>query len=1101
MNKQAARYRLYTGPTIVKQTANRLRQAGINVTIEGTEAVIFESEAQNAEIATLQLRGILGDAWGVRSVQRLASKKTAGQKKEIPSDPAFVEAFVDTIMADFSGQTKGMRADQLYRAVSAIKTKIKKNVKGDIATISCYVPENDTQYVMELPAAEVQSANFSYNPYADEETGLPKQGSDMIHSDSELAAKMEPATLSPEAGPSNTELKENSHEENGASPVYDGDMKSPERANVNAIREALETQVEMEVGKPIEQKQQEVSMQEKVQDSALAQGAGSLAGGAQEVSAKPGTQIVINIASKKKRAEDAHCDDCDHPTRLHVAPYGCEYERGDREGGEGDRGPEPAMAMGPCGCKHNMLADWCDNCIFKYHPTILTSSAPGEQWETRGECQNCGREASVRTIKTAMKKVAYVKHCPGHKNSKGESAEWCIYSHETGKIISSEKSEAAAKKQLQNMHAHSGSNEGGAWSISGVNPNRETTEDVNKALKRMKATPRVSISEGSGVDSGKEGVIIPWDDPRTKAEREDYPFVGGRTPQSMGWLAILLDDGSVTSMPKNRVSQVKRSVEAEGIGGEDQGKITSGHGGGMFGGTDLEGPSFHVGFTLKGFHREATFSSLEEADKFIKGASAKFGKLAGDWTMKCPWCGSTASKDKPQDNYKCGNCNWDSAKNEKTSAIMVIDPAHRALVIECLKKKPYTTGEMEKALGGNAHSNKAYPILQQLAAEGLVKHKQMRWHIKAASEKLRTATVRVKMAQKLPEKGTPEWHQLQIAIKTLKMPAPMAAVMGPPSVEDANATLARYGLRWDDADYMSGGKGVKKAGEGMAKTVDQLEKEAGFNFFFPGQVLKEFYPEIQHEIVDYPNASNQPMSGAGAPEIVGDAGHELEGMLDSALSTGIVEMIQLPADVGEMEPMSMEAADYSSTSPAGGMGIGRDGKPEVLEGVPLRKENDIRGPMFTDEFYGQYEGVPGAAMAVASSKTAAGDEAEQFNNFLKMVCGEIAATMVAAFKVTQRPLLDKVPGVGELQLDAVEQTAMTLGGSIMTSGSGGRVKYLMGKLNDGDIKAAINEAWAQAAVWHDGPTGGFVYEVFVRPETIDTESMNMRYKFVCGTRE
>jgi hypothetical protein len=295
----------------------------------------------------------------------------------------------------------------------------------------------------------------------------------------------------------------------------------------------------------------------------------------------------------------------------------------------------------------------------------------------------------------------------------------------------------------------------------------------------------------------------------------------------------------------------------------------------------------------------------------------------------------------------------------------------------------------------------------------------------------------------------------------------------------------------------------KQAGEGMAKTETELEKEAGFNFFFPGQVLKEFYPEIQHEIVDYPNANNQPMA-LEQPGITGDAGHELEGVLDEALDTGIVEMIQLPADVGEVEPMAMAAADYAPTKPGGAMGIGRDGKPETLEGVPLRKENDIRGMMFTDEFYGQYEGIPGAALAVASQKTAAGDEKKQFAMFLKKVCGEIAATMVAAFRVTSRPLLDKVPGVGEVQLDQVEQlptpasTAVTV--SPITPG-GSRVKYLLGKLNDGDIKAAINGAWAQAAVWNDAPDGGFIYEVFVRPETIDTDSMVMKYKFIAGTRE
>ena len=181
------------------------------------------------------------------------------------------------------------------------------------------------------------------------------------------------------------------------------------------------------------------------------------------------------------------------------------------------------------------------------------------------------------------------------------------------------------------------------------------------------------------------------------------------------------------------------------------------------------------------------------------------------------------------------------------------------------------------------------------------------------------------------------------------------------------------------------------------------------------------------------------------------------------------------------------------------MGIGRDGKPEVLEGVPLRKENDIRGYMFTDEFYGQYEGIPGAAMAVASKKAAKGDESKQFALFLKKVCGEIAATLVGAFKITSRPLLDKVPGMGELQLDTIEQgsQAMPLGQTTQ----GGRVRWLMKELNDSEVKNAINEAWAQAAVWNDNPDGGFVYEVFVRPETIDTESLVLKYKFVCGTRE
>lgn len=40
-----------------------------------------------------------------------------------------------------------------------------------------------------------------------------------------------------------------------------------------------------------------------------------------------------------------------------------------------------------------------------------------------------------------------------------------------------------------------------------------------------------------------------------------------------------------------------------------------------------------VGFTFNGQHREASFSDLTQAGKFIAVASAKFGKLAGDWTI------------------------------------------------------------------------------------------------------------------------------------------------------------------------------------------------------------------------------------------------------------------------------------------------------------------------------------------------------------------------------------------------------------------------------------------------------------------------------------
>jgi hypothetical protein len=44
--------------------------------------------------------------------------------------------------------------------------------------------------------------------------------------------------------------------------------------------------------------------------------------------------------------------------------------------------------------------------------------------------------------------LEFVRHMPGHKNSKGESAPWVMISHETGKVLSSHKSKAAAKKNI-----------------------------------------------------------------------------------------------------------------------------------------------------------------------------------------------------------------------------------------------------------------------------------------------------------------------------------------------------------------------------------------------------------------------------------------------------------------------------------------------------------------------------------------------------------------------------------------------------------------------------------------------------------------------------
>jgi hypothetical protein len=50
--------------------------------------------------------------------------------------------------------------------------------------------------------------------------------------------------------------------------------------------------------------------------------------------------------------------------------------------------------------------------------------------------------------------------------------------------------------------------------------------------------------------------------------------------------------------------------------------------------------------------------------------------------------------------------------------------------------------------------------------------------------------------KQLPEKGTPDWHKLEIAKKTVKMNPVMVGVMGGPSIEEAQKTLREYGLSY-----------------------------------------------------------------------------------------------------------------------------------------------------------------------------------------------------------------------------------------------------------------------------------------------------------------
>lgn len=92
----------------------------------------------------------------------------------------------------------------------------------------------------------------------------------------------------------------------------------------------------------------------------------------------------------------------------------------------------------------------------------------------------------------------YVCHIKGHRNSKGELAEWVIKSHETGKILSSHKSEKKAKEHLQQMHIFQEAADGGQPDDFHILINRCATATaalINKFLEKYELSIEVVDTE------------------------------------------------------------------------------------------------------------------------------------------------------------------------------------------------------------------------------------------------------------------------------------------------------------------------------------------------------------------------------------------------------------------------------------------------------------------------------------------------------------------------------------------------------------------------------------------------------------------------------
>ena len=171
-------------------------------------------------------------------------------------------------------------------------------------------------------------------------------------------------------------------------------------------------------------------------------------------------------------------------------------------------------------------------------------------------------------------------------------------------------------------------------------------------------------------------------------------------------------------------------------------------------------------------------------------------------------------------------------------------------------------------------------------------------------------------------------------------------------------------------------------------------------------------------------------------------------------------------------------------------------------GTPLRShERNIRGPFFMDQFYKIHADIPPAYLSIKSSKTASdASKVEAVENFLVGLTAEIASTLLAAFKVSNKPAFVGVPteGVVDLKAGYTEMNTML---NTVSNPITAQLQALFNSISDSELSEAINEAWSQSAVWKDSGIKSFLYEVFVRIESVDTETMIVKYKFITSLKE
>ena len=266
----------------------------------------------------------------------------------------------------------------------------------------------------------------------------------------------------------------------------------------------------------------------------------------------------------------------------------------------------------------------------------------------------------------------------------------------------------------------------------------------------------------------------------------------------------------------------------------------------------------------------------------------------------------------------------------------------------------------------------------------------------------------------------------------------------------------------------------------------QLKK--ALSYMAPGQVLKEFYPGVLDQVLLHPAYNNSPIG----PDIpLPSSKHQLNEAPNSESDHGFTTPEHNDNEADEKH--SLTSPGLVSTESGGG--------------TPLRsQERNIRGPFFMDQFYKIHADISPASLTIKSSLNKFASEINAqavVKDYLAKMAAEIASSLLAAFSVTGVPAFVGVPTDGVIDL-ASTGTVLAMN-PLLTSGAMNpiitQLKNLLDSLSDSQLTECINDAYAQSAVWRESDSNSFVYEVFVRVESVDTEAMTISYKFVTGLKE